>query len=88
MMVAMAATSDRYPVQQAQLVIADRVADGSRVSEVRGLWVFDEDIRPDPDYLLEFSPDSSGDAEEINSRLESWPRDEAFCVEIVVIREV
>jgi len=76
---------ERYPIQQAEQVIADRVASGSSVLGVEGLWVIENEVRPDLNYIADFSPDGLTDLNAITETLRQWPRDDAFCVEILFV---
>lgn len=60
-MMAMIESHQRYPVQQAQQVIAERLSDGSCVLGIEGLWVNGTEVRPDLDYIADFSPDGLQD---------------------------
>jgi hypothetical protein len=84
-MVAMADAHERFPVAQAEQVIADRVSAGSLVLGIEGLWVAENEVRADINYIADFSPNGLGDVGEITEVLQSWPRDESFCVEILFI---
>ena len=53
----MPASHERYPVQQAQQVIEECISGGSCVLGFEGRWVNGYEIRPDLDYVAEFSPD-------------------------------
>ena len=52
---------ERYPVHQAQQVITDRLSGGSSVLGIEGLWVRGNEVRPDLDYIADFSPDGLTD---------------------------
>ena len=74
---------DRYRIEEADRVIADRIAGGSAVLGIDGLWVRDGEALPDLDYIADFSPDGLTDRSAIAAVLQDWPQDDAFCVEIV-----
>lgn len=76
----------RYPVTEAQVIVRDRLAEGWTLLGLEGLWVDDDGIRPDLDYVFDGSPDGSRDAEAISAMLATWPRSESFCVEVLFVR--
>ena len=81
----MTKSHERYPVHQAQQVITDRVSGGSSVLGIEGPWVRGNEVRPDLDYIADFRPDGLTDLAAITEVLQQWPRDEAFCVEILFV---
>ena len=63
----------RYPVDQAVRVIADRLAQGWSLLGIEGLWVGDDGVRSDLDYVFDGSPDGLRDVAAVSSMLDSWP---------------
>lgn len=60
-MMAMIESHESCPVQQAHQVIEARLSDGSCVLGIEGLWATGTEVRPDLDYIADFSPDGLGD---------------------------
>lgn len=83
----MAETKERYPIEEAERVIADRVSRGSTVLAIEGVWVRDGDAhpKPDPEYTADLSPDGLTDETAVAEVIQDWPRDEAFCLEILFV---
>lgn len=79
---------ERFPIQEAEQVIADRIAGGSAVLGIDGLWIRDNEVWPDLNYIADFSPDGLTDRSAIAEALRDWPRDDAFCVEILFVTPV
>ena len=76
----------RYPVDQAVRVIADRARSGMVAIGIEGLWVGDDGVRSDLDYVFDGSPDGLRDVAAVSSMLDSWPHDVSFCVEVLLMR--
>lgn len=76
---------ERYPIREAEQVIADRITGGSAVLGIEGLWVRNREIRPDLNYIADFSPDGLTDQGAVADVLRDWPRDDAFCLEIMFV---
>ena len=76
----------RYPVSQAKEVITARLGSGWSLLGLEGLWVEEEGVRPDLAYIFDGSPEGLGDAEAVAALLASWPHDESFCVEVLLVR--
>lgn len=74
-----------FPVDEALRVVEERLAGGSAVLGVDGLWVEDDGVRPDLDYIADFSPHGLQDLDAIAASLGTWPRADGFCVEIVFV---
>lgn len=76
----------RYPVDEAERVISERLAHGWSLLGLEGLWVEDDGVRPDLAYIFDGSPDGLQEAAAVSALLEAWPRNESFCVEVLLMR--
>jgi hypothetical protein len=79
-------SQERYPIEEAEQVIADRVGGGSSVLRLEGVWVEGDEERPDPDHAADLGPDGATDLHAISEAMRQWPRDDGFCVDIVFVR--
>lgn len=76
----------RFPVDRAVDVIASRLAEGWSLLGVEGLWLEDDSVRPDLGFILDGSPDGERDPKAVSTMLASWPHDESFRVEVLLMR--
>ena len=73
---------ERYPIDQAEQVVRDRLANGGAwVLTMDGMWV-DENgrARPAVDHSIDYGPDGSNDVEKIVEVLQNWPQEGDFYV--------
>lgn len=64
---------ERYPIQEAERVIAERLAGGSAVLGIEGFWTRDNGVRPDLDYIADFGPGGLTDQSATAAVLRGWP---------------
>jgi hypothetical protein len=74
------------PVEEAEEVITGRLAQGWSLLGLEGFWVDEDGLTPDLTYIFDGSPQGLHDAQAVEALLETWPREESFRVEVLLVR--